>query len=37
LLIERVRLQQASLIVVTHDQRLAAKADRVLNLNDGGF
>jgi len=37
LLIERVRLQQASLIVVTHDQRLAAKADRVLNLNDGGL
>ncbi len=37
LLIERVRLQQASLIVVTHDQRLAAKADRVLNLNDGGI
>jgi lipoprotein-releasing system ATP-binding protein len=35
LLIERVREQQASLIVVTHDQRLAAKADRVLNLNDG--
>jgi lipoprotein-releasing system ATP-binding protein len=37
LLIERVRQQEASLIVVTHDQRLAAKADRVLNLNDGGF
>ncbi|MBS1143433.1 MAG: lolD [Proteobacteria bacterium] len=35
LLIERVREQQASLIVVTHDQRLAARADRVLNLNDG--
>ena len=35
LLIDRVREQQASLIVVTHDQRLAAKADRVLNLNDG--
>lgn len=35
LLIERVRQQQASLIVVTHDQQLAAKADRVLNLNDG--
>lgn len=35
LLIDRVRDQQASLIVVTHDQRLAAKADRVLNLNDG--
>ncbi|AXS80222.1 lipoprotein-releasing ABC transporter ATP-binding protein LolD [Dechloromonas sp. HYN0024] len=35
LLIERVRQQQTSLIVVTHDQRLAAKADRILNLNDG--
>jgi lipoprotein-releasing system ATP-binding protein len=35
LLIDRVREQQASLIVVTHDQRLAAKADRVLHLNDG--
>jgi lipoprotein-releasing system ATP-binding protein len=37
LLIDRVREQQASLIVVTHDQRLAAQADRVLNLNDGKF
>ncbi|KXB29172.1 lipoprotein ABC transporter ATP-binding protein [Dechloromonas denitrificans] len=35
LLIERVRLQQASLVIVTHDERLAAKADRVLRLNDG--
>ncbi|UCV29831.1 lipoprotein-releasing ABC transporter ATP-binding protein LolD [Ferribacterium limneticum] len=35
LLIERVRQQQVSLIVVTHDQQLAAKADRILNLNDG--
>ena len=35
LLIERVRLQQASLVMVTHDERLAAKADRVLRLNDG--
>jgi lipoprotein-releasing system ATP-binding protein len=35
LLIDRVREQQASLIVVTHDQRLAATADRVLHLNDG--
>ncbi len=35
LLIERVRLQQASLILVTHDQQLAARADRVLKLNDG--
>lgn len=35
LLIDRVRLQQTSLIVVTHDHQLAAKADRVLKLNDG--
>ena len=35
LLIERVRLQQASLILVTHDQQLAAKADRILCLSDG--
>ena len=35
LLIERVRLQQASLVIVTHDERIAAKADRVLRLNDG--
>jgi lipoprotein-releasing system ATP-binding protein len=35
LLIDRVRLQQASLVMVTHDQQLAAKADRVLRLNDG--
>ncbi|MBL8430534.1 MAG: lipoprotein-releasing ABC transporter ATP-binding protein LolD [Dechloromonas sp.] len=35
LLVDRVREQQASLIVVTHDQRLAAKADRVMHLNDG--
>ncbi len=35
LLIERVRLQQASLILVTHDQQLAAKADRILRLSDG--
>ena len=35
LLIERVRVQQASLILVTHDQQLAARADRVLRLNDG--
>jgi lipoprotein-releasing system ATP-binding protein len=35
LLIDRVREQQASLIVVTHDQRLAAQADRVLHLTDG--
>ena len=35
LLIERVRMQQASLILVTHDQQLAAKADRILRLSDG--
>ena len=35
LLIERVRLQKSSLILVTHDLQLAAKADRVLRLNDG--
>lgn len=35
LLIERVRLQKASLVLVTHDRQLAAKADRVVQLNDG--
>ncbi|WP_412479579.1 lipoprotein-releasing ABC transporter ATP-binding protein LolD [Azonexus sp. IMCC34839] len=35
LLIERVRQQQASLVMVTHDRSLAARADRVLVLNDG--
>jgi lipoprotein-releasing system ATP-binding protein len=35
LLLERVRSQQASLIMVTHDPQLAARADRVLNLKDG--
>lgn len=35
LLIDRVRLQQASLVLVTHDQQLAARADRILRLNDG--
>lgn len=35
LLIERVRVQKSSLILVTHDLLLAAKADRVLRLNDG--
>jgi predicted ABC-type transport system involved in lysophospholipase L1 biosynthesis ATPase subunit len=30
-----VRSQQASLIMVTHDPQLAARADRVLNLKDG--
>jgi lipoprotein-releasing system ATP-binding protein len=35
LLIERVHTQQASLVMVTHDQQLAARADRLLSLNDG--
>jgi lipoprotein-releasing system ATP-binding protein len=35
LLLDRVRSQQASLIMVTHDPQLAARADRVLHLNDG--
>ncbi|MCB4358310.1 lipoprotein-releasing ABC transporter ATP-binding protein LolD [Quatrionicoccus australiensis] len=35
LLLERVRQQQSSLVMVTHDTRLAARADRVLQLNDG--
>jgi len=35
LLLERVRSQRASLIMVTHDRQLAARADRVLSLNDG--
>lgn len=37
LLFERVRTQQASLVMVTHDRTLAARADRVLMLNDGIF
>jgi lipoprotein-releasing system ATP-binding protein len=37
LLFERVRSQQASLVMVTHDRTLAARADRVLMLNDGNF
>lgn len=37
LLIERVRIQQTSLVLVTHDQNLAARADRVLRLNDGAL
>jgi lipoprotein-releasing system ATP-binding protein len=37
LLLERVRTQQSSLIMVTHDRQLAARADRVLLLNDGRF
>jgi len=35
LLIERVRQQQASLIIVTHDEKLAGKADRIFCLHDG--
>lgn len=35
LLLERVRQQQASLVMVTHDLQLAARADRILKLNDG--
>ncbi len=35
LLFERVREQQTSLIMVTHDQQLAARADRVLRLDSG--
>ena len=37
LLFQRVRSQQASLIMVTHDRQLAARADRVLVLADGNF
>jgi len=37
LLLERVRSQRASLIMVTHDRQLAARADRVLSLNDGAL
>lgn len=37
LLIERVRDQRASLVMVTHDRTLAARADRVLELNDGSL
>jgi lipoprotein-releasing system ATP-binding protein len=35
LLIERVRQQNASLVMVTHDRQLAARTDRVLQLDDG--
>lgn len=35
LLLERVRSQQASLIMVTHDIQLAGRADRILMLDDG--
>lgn len=37
LLIERVRLQRTSLIMVTHDVLLAESADRVLSLHDGAL
>jgi lipoprotein-releasing system ATP-binding protein len=37
LLLERVRSQRSSLIMVTHDRQLAARADRVLLLADGRF
>ncbi len=35
LLLGQVRSQRASLVMVTHDLQLAARADRVLHLNDG--
>ena len=35
LLLQRVRLQRASLIMVTHDRSLAARADRILLLDNG--
>lgn len=35
LLLERVRSQRASLIMVTHDRNLAARADRILALDNG--
>ena len=35
LLLERVRSQQTSLVMVTHDLQLANKADHVLMLDDG--
>jgi lipoprotein-releasing system ATP-binding protein len=35
LLIEHVRRQGASLVMVTHDRALAARADQVIELNDG--
>ncbi|MDD2885240.1 MAG: lipoprotein-releasing ABC transporter ATP-binding protein LolD [Dechloromonas sp.] len=37
LLMDCVRQQSASLIMVTHDLRLAARADRVLYLDNGQF
>lgn len=35
LLLERARLQQTSVVMVTHDAQLAARADRILHLDDG--
>ena len=35
LLLGQVRSQRASLVMVTHDPQLVARADRVLNLKDG--
>ncbi len=35
LLFERVRQQNTSLVMVTHDRQLAARADRVLRLDNG--
>lgn len=35
LLLDRVRSQKTSLVMVTHDTRLAARADRVLTIEDG--
>ena len=35
LLLGQVRSQNASLVMVTHDLQLAARADRVLHLKDG--
>ena len=35
MLLERIRAQNASLVLVTHDERMAARADRVLRLEEG--
>jgi lipoprotein-releasing system ATP-binding protein len=37
LLIDCVRQQSASLVMVTHDLRLAGRADRVVYLDNGQF